>query len=180
MAHHRKSHYGKKVHHRSGGRRTSYGGLALAAGVGVAAVIGLGFAQTKVEMLRTNWYAAPLVMVGGAALLANRMPTIAAGLAVCAGVFGYMGFQANAAAVAAQSGAKSGLPAPASTSGYGEAGAYRPQARLDSGMFERGAGAMQGNAARTLLAHQAGTLMGSGAAKAHAQRYGSAGTLSGG
>lgn len=179
MAHRRKKSHPFRRH--SSGGRTNYRNLGLAAAAGVAAVVGLGFAQTKVEMLRTNWYAAPAVLAVGGALLAKRMPTIAIALLGAAGVFGYMGYKANADAVAAQSGAKSGLPATPATAGFADAGRIPMMGlRRDSGMYERGtsAGSMQGVGARSLLAGQAGALLGPGASEAmNPSRFGAAGIM---
>jgi hypothetical protein len=180
MAHKRKKSH--PFRRRSSGGRSNYRNLGLAAAAGVAAVVGLGFAQTKVEMLRTHWYAAPAVLAVGGALLVKRMPTIAIALLGAAGVFGYMGFKANADAVAAQSGAKSGLPATPATAGFQDAGRIPPMGMLrrDSGMYERGtsAGSMQGVGARSMLAGQAGALLGPGASEAmNPSRFGAAGIM---
>lgn len=134
--------------------------LGLAAAAGVAAVVGLGFLQTKVEFLRTNWYATPLVLAGGGLLLAKRMPTIAIALVAGAGIFGYMGWMAKQQA------------APAASAGFGaygfEAGSYGRMVRQDSGLFERNAnagllsaGTLQGALAGSRT-NAAGALQGAG------------------
>jgi hypothetical protein len=181
MAHKRKHHPLYRRHH-SGGA-TNYKALGLAAAVGVAAVVGLGFAQTKVEYLRVHWYAGPAVLAVGGALLAKRMPTIALGLVASAGVFGYIGYMANAEAEKAA--AQNQPPKPAAGF-YGsaglDAGAYRGMLRQDSGLFERGnagmltgAGALQGRLADART--NAAGLQGVGVRSARASR-GAAGSLS--
>jgi len=158
--------------------------MGLAAAAGVATVVALGYAQTKVDFLRSNWYAAPLVLAAGGLLLAKRMPTIAVALVAGAGIFGYMGYQANAAAVAQAGGGAKPAAAGFGAYGFSDAGAYHPMMRSDSGMFERahpGAGALMGAGMRgQLIARQAGALMGAGAEAAVSKQggYGSASGLS--
>jgi len=155
MAHKRKHHPLYRRHHSAGG--TNYKTLGLAAAAGVAAVVGLGFAATKVETLRTYWYAGPAVLAVGGVLLAKKMPTIALALVSAAGIFGYMGWMAKSEAD--KQATKGGEKA---TAGY-EAGAF--MARQDSGLYERNAGMLSG----------AGTLQGAGANR----RLSSAGALQG-
>lgn len=170
----------KKTHHRRSPRGTNYKTLGLAAAAGVAAVVGLGFAQTKIDYVRDHWYAGPLALGGVALILAKRMPTISIGLVAAAGLLGYMGYQANSEAQAS----KPANPAPA-TAGFSfgnrtdagltsampghqtDAGALRRMTvRGDSGLYETGAGSLQGGGATPLLRSQAGALMGAGASAA--------------
>lgn len=147
----------KKSHHRRGPRGTSLKTLGLAAAAGVASVVGLGYAQTKIDFFRDRWYAAPAALAGGAFLLSRKMPTVAIGLAAAAAIFGYIGYKANADAQA-----KAGEKSPSQAAGMHDAGAVRRMAvRRDSGLFDRSqAGSMQGPGAPALLFKQAGVLLG--------------------
>lgn len=152
----------KKIrHHRRGHRgSSSIKTLGFAAAAGVAAVVGLGFLQTKVETVRQYWYAGPALLGVGAFALKKKMPTIAIGLAAAAGLLAYMGYQANAEATAS---ASSSTPKQGSA-GLTDAGALRRMSiRGDSGMYETGAGSLQGATATPLLRSQAAGLMGAAA-----------------
>lgn len=161
---HSKKHAKHAKHGKKAGRKYSIHNpdwkiVAIGAGLGVAAVAGGVYAQQKVETLRSHWYALPLVMAAGsAAALAYKMPTVAIALAAGAGVFGYVGYQAD------QGKEVNLATANKDTKGYTEAGAMLGM-RRDSGLYERGAGAIIGNAAPMLRASQdAGAILGPNAA----------------
>ena len=125
--------------------------LAFAGAAGIVATIGTTYLNTKVAFFQAHWYAVPLVFVGAGALLLKKMPVIGIALGAMGAAVGYIGYQ-NSQTPAMGSG---------TTSGFTDAG--RLGMRTDSGLFERGAGAIMGAATQQMRAAQgAGAIMGPG------------------
>ena len=149
----------RRSHRKGHGRKGRRGGhvhrihnpdwkiLAFAGAAGVVAAIGAGYLVANVNFFQKYWYATPLAFVAGGVLLLKKMPTIGIALGAAGGLLGYYGYVANKS-----------LPVPPAA-GFTDAG--RLGMRQDSGLFERGAGAIMGSHAPHMRMGQgAGAIMG--------------------
>lgn len=137
--------------------------VAVAAGVGAAAVFVGAFAGSKIAYLSEQPWLLPAALIGVGFLLARRK-RLAAGLGLV-GAGGALGFMQYAQS---HPGTFSAGPAPKQAAGWpGDAGRF---VRPDHGMFEQSAGALLGAGGRGIYRQQdamgpgdAGALIGGGA-----------------